>query len=113
MTMKLAIPSIGRGGKRSRVSDVFAKAPYFTFVEIQGGEMSGATVRENEASGMKQGAGPVVTKNLKDSGVDIVVAGEIGPGAKTLIEIGGIELFTVEPGIVVSEAVRRFIASQK
>ena len=109
--MKLAVPSLGKGGKRSKVSDVFAKAPYFTFLMVEGGKMSTATVKANEASKMSQGAGPVVAKNLKEAGVDVIIAGEIGPGAKTLIEISGLELFAVESGIMVSEAVDRFISA--
>ena len=110
--MKLAVPSLGKGGKRSRVSDVFAKAPYFTFVEIAGEKISSAIVSANEGSGITQGAGPVVVKTLKEAGVDVIIAGEIGPGAKTLLEISGLELFSVKPGIFVSDAIQQFISSR-
>jgi predicted Fe-Mo cluster-binding NifX family protein len=108
----IAIPSVGRGGKRSRVSDVFAKAPFFTFVKIERGEMSGTTIEANEASEMTQGAGPIVMKNLKNRGVDVVLAGDVGLGAKTLMEISGIRHWKIQAGIKVSEAVNRYIESQ-
>ena len=110
--MKLAIPSLGKGGKRSRVSDVFSKASYFTFVEVERNKTSSAIVSANIGSGMIQGAGPVVAKILKEAGVDIVIGGMIGPGAKTLLEISGLEFFSVEPGILVSDAIQQFISSQ-
>jgi len=110
--MIVAVPTEGDRGIRDRVSGVFAKAPYFTFVEVVGGKRTGVTVEENEASGLSQGTGPLVMKNLKDKGVDVVLAGDIGPGAKTLMEIGGIGLSRIEPGTRVSEAIRRYIDSQ-
>ena len=110
--MKLAIPSLGKGGKRSRVSDVFSKASYFTFVEVEGRTTSSAIVSANESSGMTHGAGPVVAKILKEAGVDIVIWGMIGPGAKTLLEISGLEFFSVEPDILVSDAIQQFISSR-
>ena len=108
----IAVPSVGKGGKRSRVSDVFAKAPFFTFVKIEGGEMSDATVTANEAYGMTQGAGPIVMKNLKNRGVDVILAGDVGLGAKTLMEISGIKHWKIEAGTRVSKAVSRYIESQ-
>lgn len=108
----IAVPTEGDRGIRDRVSGIFAKAPFFTFVEVIGGKRTGVTVEENEASKLAQGTGPLVMKNLKDKGVDVVLAGDIGPGAKTLMEIGGIGLSRVEPGTKVSEAIRRYIESQ-
>jgi len=109
--LKVVIPSRGGKGKRDKVSDVFAKAPYFTIVDVDRGKISGVTVKENEASSMVQGAGPIVVKSFRDLKADAVITGEIGPGAKTLIEISGLQLFEVKPGTKISDAVRRFIES--
>ena len=109
--MKVVIPSRGCKGKRDKVSNVFAKAPYFTIVEVESGRISGIEVQENDVSSLVQGAGPVVVKMLKDLGAEALVTGDIGPGARTLIEISGLELFNVEPGTKISEAVHRYIES--
>jgi len=109
--MKVVIPSCGGKGKRDKVSDVFAKAPYFTIIEVDGGKISGVEVKENEVSSLVQGAGPIVVKRLMDLGADVVITGDIGPGAKTLVEIGGLTLYVVEPDTKVSEAVSRYIES--
>lgn len=103
--MLIAAPSRGSRALDDVISDIFAKAPVFTFIEIVDGEIKNVEVEENTASQLVQGAGPVVMKTLKDRGVDAVIAGEVGPGAKTLMEFGGIKLFTVNPGTKISTAV--------
>ena len=92
---------------RETVSNIFAKAPTFTFIDVVNGKIDKVTVEENTAAGLLQGTGPIVMKNLKDKGVDIVIAGEVGPGAKTLMEFSGIERIKVEPGLRVSKAVKK------
>jgi predicted Fe-Mo cluster-binding NifX family protein len=104
-TLLLAVPTKGEQAMKEPVSNVFAKAPTFTFVEVVKGEIRGVTVEENKAADLLQGTGPIVIKNLKDKGVDIVIANELGPGAKTLIEISGLQMVQIEAGMTVREAV--------
>ena len=89
------------------VSNIFARAPKFTFIELVDGEVKDVRVEENSAADLMQGSGPIVVKNLKDRGVDIVIAGELGPGAKTLLELGGIKMVQVDPGLQASKAVEQ------
>jgi len=103
--MLIAAPSKGNRALDDTISDIFAKAPVFTFIEIVDGEIKNVEVEENTASKLAQGVGPVVMKTLKDRGVDAVIAGEVGPGARTLMEFSGIKLFTVKPGTKISTAV--------
>jgi len=86
------------------VSGVFAKAPTFTLIDLVGGEVKEVRVEENKALDLTQGVGPVVIKSFRDEGVDVAVVGDVGPGVKTLMEISGIRLVQVEPGLKVSEA---------
>ena len=108
----IAIPTEGDKGIRDRVSGIFAKAPFFTLVEVIDRRRGEISVQKNEASKFIQGTGPIVMKNLKDRGVDVVLAGVVGPGAKTLMEISGIRLWKIEAGTKVSEAVSHYIESQ-
>jgi predicted Fe-Mo cluster-binding NifX family protein len=108
----IAVPTEGDRGIKDRVSGVFAKAPYFTFVEVLDRRRGEVSVQENEALKLVQGTGPMVMKNLKDRGVDVVLAGDVGPGAKTLMEISGIRLWKIEAGTKVSKALNRYIESQ-
>jgi len=105
--LRLAVPSMGIKGMNDVVSPIFAKAPMFTIIDIVGGEVKELRKEKNLASELKQGSGPIVAKNLRDMGVDVIVAGEMGPGASTLMEISGIKVIMVEPGIKVSDAVER------
>lgn len=105
-TLRIAVPTKGSGGMRDMVSDVFARAATFTIIDVDEGEVKHVVVDENTASELKQGTGPIVAKNLKEKGVDVVIAGEVGPGAKTLLEMNNIRMIQIEPGVRVSEAVK-------
>jgi len=98
---------------KGAVSNIFSKAPTFTFIDVVNGEVSGVRVEENTAADFRQGTGPIVIKNLKDKGVDIVVVCELGPGAKTLMEISGIKMVQVEPGVKVKVAVEKVLKELK
>jgi len=104
-TFRLAVPTKGSRGMRDAVSEVFARAPTFTIIDIVDEKVREVRVEKNSAAALKQGTGPIVAKNLKDLGVEAVAAGELGPGAKTLLEMNGVRIVQVEPGIKVSKAV--------
>ncbi len=108
----IVVPTEGDRGMRDSVSNIFAKAPYFTFVEVIDGRKDKVTVEENESSSLSQGTGPIVMKGFKDRGVDVVLASEVGPGARTLMDMSRIRLFKVEPGTKVSKALKLYIDSQ-
>jgi predicted Fe-Mo cluster-binding NifX family protein len=107
----IAIPTEGDKGISDKVSNVFAKAPYFTLIHIRNNEIHEVNVKKNEAVEYSQGTGPIVMKNLKDLGVDLILTGQIGPGAKTLIEISGIKFQKVKTGTIVSKAVKQYLKS--
>ena len=50
--------------------------------------------------------GRVAIETLVTTGL-VVVAGELGPGAATLLEMSGIRIFRVAPGVKVSKAVEK------
>jgi len=111
--MLVAVPTLGTKGMRDNVCDIFAKAPAFTFINIVDGEVKEVRVEENKASALKHGTGPIVMKNLKDKGVDMVIVSEVGPGAKTLLELSEIRIFMVESGMKVSGAVDKLIKAHR
>jgi len=108
-TIRLAVPTKGDSRMKDVVSDVFARAPTFTYIDIVEGEVKNIRVEVNKAMDLAQGTGPLVAKNLKDNGVNIVVASEVGPGAKTLLEMSGIRMIQVESGVRVSKAVEQVL----
>ena len=104
---RVAVPTRGDLGLKDTVSDVFSRAETFTLLDVEGGEVKEVRVQENTASSLKQGAGPMVAKSLSERGVDVVLTGELGPGAKTLLEVLGIRIIRVKTGEKVSEALKK------
>lgn len=111
-SLRLALPTKGDRGMRDVISDVFARAATFTLVDVVDGEVKNVKVEENTASALKQGAGPLVTKTLKEKGVMVVVAGELGFGARTLLEMSGIRAVQVDPGVKVKDALDEALKQQ-
>ena len=107
--LRLALPTKGNNGMKDVISDMFARAVYFTFIDLIDGEIKEVTVEKNQASSLKQGAGPIAAKNLREKSVDVVVSGELGPGAKTLLEMSEIRMVQVAPDINVKEALNEAI----
>jgi predicted Fe-Mo cluster-binding NifX family protein len=104
-TLKIAVPTKGNREMKDVISDVFSRAATFTFINVVEGEVKEVMVEENKASELKQGTGPIVAQTLKEKGVDVVVACEFGPGAKTLLDMSGIKMVRVASGAKVKEAV--------
>lgn len=107
--MKMAVPTQGDRGLRDRVADIFARAPYFTLVTVENGSITDKKVIQNKASEMKQGAGPLAARTLKDNGVDVLLSCEIGPGATSVLETIGIKIGGVTQDEKVKDAVERYL----
>ncbi|HEX9916053.1 MAG TPA: NifB/NifX family molybdenum-iron cluster-binding protein [Candidatus Bathyarchaeia archaeon] len=108
--MKIAVPTQGDRGLRDRVADTFSRAPYFTLVTVENGGITGKTVIQNKAAEVAQGAGPLAARTLKDNGVDVLLSGEIGPGATNILEALGIIIGSASIDEKVRDAVDRFLA---
>jgi predicted Fe-Mo cluster-binding NifX family protein len=106
---KVAVPTNGERGMEDIVSDVFGRAKAFTLIEIDGKTIKKVEVIPNPAGSYKHGAGPIVVKTLTDLGVNIVIAGEFGPGVSTLLEHFNVAKVEVKPGTRVAEAVNKVL----
>ena len=102
--LRIAIPTKGFDGTKDTVSDVFSRSKTFTLVDMIEDKPEVVEIIDNKASDLRHGAGPIVAKTLKDKGVTLIVSGELGPGASTLLETIGIRSELVDPGILVSKA---------
>jgi predicted Fe-Mo cluster-binding NifX family protein len=103
---RVAIPTKGQGGLEDVVSDVFGRAKTFTVIDIEDSVIKNVKVLKNQALSYLHGAGPIVVKMLIDSGVNVVLSGELGPGASALLEQQNVMMIAVKPGITVSEAIK-------
>ena len=105
--LRFAIPTKGKGGLEDVVSDVFGRAKTFTIVDVEKGMIKNVKVLENPAVSYKYGAGPIVVKMLIDTGVNMVLATELGPGASALLEQHNVTTIAVKPGTSVKESIRK------
>ena len=110
MKMKIAVPTQGDRGLRDKVADTFSRAPYFTIVTVENGSITDSKVIQNKASNVKQGAGPLASRTLKDNGVDVLLSGEVGPGATSILEAFGIRIGGASQDEKVRVAVDRYVA---
>ena len=107
--MKIAVPSKGEKGLRDRVAETFSRAPAFTIVTIQEDEITDVKVVKNKAAEMSQGAGPVAARTLKENQVEVLISGDIGPGATNILETIEIRVEKAEPGAKVKDVVENWV----
>jgi predicted Fe-Mo cluster-binding NifX family protein len=109
--MKIAVPTKGDRGLRDRVADTFSRAPYFTLVTVDNGRIVSKKVIPNKASDLIQGAGPLAARTLKDNGVDVLLSGEVGPGATNILDAFGIIIGSATQDEKVGNAVEKYLGS--
>jgi len=105
--MRIAVPSSRSGGLEDTISIVFARAPVFTIVDTENGEIKDVRIIKNEAMNVPSGASPIVVQMLIKEGVDAVVAPQLGPNAMATLQAAGIKVYTFPPGTPIKEAVEK------
>lgn len=82
--MKIAVPT-----REDRVDDHFGHCAYYTIFDIIDGRVTGKSrLASPEGCGCKSGIAPV----LKQMGVSVMLAGNMGQGAKNVLEAQRIEV---------------------
>lgn len=104
--LRIAVPTKSQGGLADVVSDVFGRANTFTIVDIEDSAVKDVKVLDNPAVSYEHGAGPIVVKMLIDSGVNMVIAAEFGPGVSSLLDQHKVTKITVRAGSTVSESLK-------
>ncbi|HIP74983.1 MAG TPA: dinitrogenase iron-molybdenum cofactor [Thermococcus paralvinellae] len=107
--MKIAIPSSTKGGLDDTVAPVFARAPVFTIVEVENGEIKDVRTIQNPAVTAPRGAGIMAVQTLINEGVDTIIAPQLGPNALGAIQAAGIRVYTFQPGTPIREAVENVL----
>ena len=111
--LRIAVPTKTREGLKDVVSEVFGKAKTFTIVDVENDKVKNVQVIDNPAASYKHGAGPVAVKTLIDLKVNLVMAGELGPGASSLLEQHSIKRFSVEPNVKVADCIKESLSKLK
>ncbi|NJE25105.1 dinitrogenase iron-molybdenum cofactor [Thermococcus sp. MV5] len=110
--MRIGISSSTNGGLEDTIAPVFARAPVFTIVDVENGEIKNVRVLQNQAAYAGGGAGPIAVQTLINEGVDTIIASQIGPNAMSAIQAAGIKYYTFPAGTSIKEAVDRIIKGE-
>jgi len=96
--MKIAFPTEKHRKLSDRVATTFSRAPTFTIVTVEDGKTQDSIVIDNQAVSHEQGAGPLAVSTLKDHGVTVLIASDVGPGASTILDALGVKVYSTEAG---------------
>ena len=96
--MKIAISSTGKE-PTDRVSDVFARCPYFVFADIEEGEIKKIEIIENKVAGQLSRAGISAAQLIVEKNVKAVILKNIGPRAFDVLNRFKIDVYIGEETI--------------
>jgi predicted Fe-Mo cluster-binding NifX family protein len=86
--MKICVPTNGAGGLEDRLSQHFGRAPTFTIVDTESGEV---TVIENKSDHMGGTGKP--PEQIKGTGSKVVLCPGLGPSALIMLMSYGMQVF--------------------
>lgn len=101
--MKLAI-SACTSGLAAEVDRRFGRAPWFMFYDL---DTDAEESVENEGCDGREGVGVSTAQAVVDRGADVVLTGDCGPKARTVLDAAGVRVVTGVGGQV-REAVEAF-----
>ena len=94
----VCIPSINESGLLSDVSMHFGKTHYFTFIELEDGEIKRIEVKRS--FGKHGGGSKTPAEIIVDSNIDVLICGNLGPKAASMLRDSEIEIFAGASGKV-------------
>jgi len=94
-------------GVQSRISPRFARSLYIAVVDISDGKVVNVNIVPNPARNAMGGAGMMVAQWLISSGVKIVIGPAFGPNASGVLSRAGVEVYTIQPGTPLIDALRQ------
>lgn len=66
------------------INEMFARSPYFLFLEIEDGKIKQEDIEENTFTDQVSGAGIAVIEHLAKKGVETIICANLGPRALDL-----------------------------
>lgn len=103
--MRIAVPLDTSEGLKSRVSFLFGRAPYIALVEYED-SVRNVRVETNPYAQVPGGAGHSLAQHLRDEGVDMVLASDVGPYAASTLTSYGIRWVPVPASLTLEEALQ-------
>jgi len=93
--MKICIPTMGEGGMGEVICQHFGRAPTFTIVDLDSGEVR---VLPNVSEHM--GGKGLPTETIFAEGVQVMIVGGLGPKAVSAFNQAGVDVFVGAVGTV-------------
>jgi len=75
----------------------FGRCPYFLIIDTESGKR---TILENPALDSPHGAGTQAAQFLIENNVGVVVSGDFGPNAYSVLDAAGVQIYTADEGPV-------------
>ncbi len=106
--MKIAATT-RNGGLQDVIVPQFGRAPTFTIVELKDGEIRAIEVIDNPAAEQLSGAGVAAAQLMVDRDVQVVLTGNIGPKAMSVLKAAKIKMYAAD-GMTVQDAIKKLMA---
>lgn len=94
----ICVPSLDERGLLAEVSMHFGKTPYFTFITLEDGDIKDVEVKES--FGKHAGGSMTPAEIILNSGADVLICGNLGPKAVSMLRENGIQVFSGASGQV-------------
>jgi len=111
--LKVGVASQGPGGLDDIVSPMFGRCPNFTIVEVEGRQIKGAEVMQNQYVSSPSGVGIAVVQMLASAGVKCILAGRFGPNVSAVSGQLGIQMIMVPPGVKIRDAINQYVIGSR
>ncbi|MHA1596684.1 MAG: NifB/NifX family molybdenum-iron cluster-binding protein [Candidatus Asgardarchaeia archaeon] len=105
---RIVLATQGEGGLEDYVSPVFGRAPTYTVVDLEDGEVKGVSVERNPAFQSPMGAGIQAAQFVANLGAKVVMAGNYGPNAVNALASLGIKTISGVFNVKVKDAVKMY-----
>lgn len=107
--MKVCVAT-NQGGLKDQLSQFFGRCQTFTFVEVEGEDIKDTNVIQNQFASARGGAGIQAAQLVVNEGAEVVIAGNFGPNAFSILNQGGVKTIATQGGV--RDAVMRFAKGQ-
>jgi predicted Fe-Mo cluster-binding NifX family protein len=94
----IGIPTLNEGGLHSEISMHFGRTPYLTVIKFENDEIKDTKVIE--IRGKHSGGSNTPAEIISNAGVDVLISGNLGPKAVSMLSDSGIEVFSGASGKV-------------
>ncbi len=109
--MKIAVSTVGNN-LDSIIDPRFGRCAYFVIVEVEKNEIKKFEAIQNPAATSIGGAGIQAAQLIANKGVEVLITGNIGPNAFSILSGTGIKIVTGVGGVSVREAIERYLKGE-